>query len=77
MIFVLETQGLPGRADVVAALGVVAEVTRAKEPGVAEVEVGDRKISPDTGLLDCRYILASAVPGVPSHMAESQAPPNI
>jgi hypothetical protein len=75
VVFVLETQGLPSSTDVVVALGIVAEVPGAEEPGVAEVEVGDRKISPDTGLLDGRDVLARAVSGVAGDVVEPKAPP--
>src|SRR5919202_1413930 len=58
IFFVLQTQNLPGRADVVVALGIVAEAARAEEGGVAEVEVGEGEIRLDGGLLDGRDVLA-------------------
>ena len=51
MVFGVQTQYLSGRAEVVIVFGFVAEVPRAKEAGVAEVEVGDRNVRPNASLL--------------------------
>src|SRR5215212_3939753 len=56
-------------------LGVVAEVAGTEEVGVAEVEVGDRNVRSDAGLLQGCHVLAGAVLGVAGDAAGSDVPP--
>src|SRR3954469_13286206 len=70
----MPVQVLVGRADVGVLLGIVAKMTGAEEAGITEVEVGDRKISFDASLLQGRYVLAGAVPGVACDLTRFDVP---